>query len=339
MMKKRTAKRNMKMKRILNWAVLGCGSIANEMAMAMVMNGRSFYSVANRTHAKAMDFADNYDIDVVYDSIDDLFEDEKVDAVYIATPHNTHFEFIKRALESGKHVLVEKSITLNLRELDEVISLAENRGLFLAEAQTIWHMPLYKKLWKMVKEERYGKVNLMTINFGSFKPYDMSLRFYNMDLAGGALLDIGIYALSVMRGFMKESPDLVLDTWIPSPTGSDENSALILRNASNQLATLMISIHSRQPKRAMISMEKAYIEIMNYPRAEKAVIVDAESGEKSVIEAGDTENALFYEILDAEKAIISGNHDIALLGYSRDVMKIMTDLRKKWDLKYPGEQW
>ena len=179
----------------------------------------------------------------------------------------------------------------------------------------------------------------MTINFGSFKPYDMNLRFYNLDLAGGALLDLGIYALSAMRRFMNENPDIVLDTMIPSPTGSDENSAYVLRNRSNQLATIMVSMHSRQPKRAMISLENAYVEIMNYPRADEAVIVDAETGKKRTVRAGDSEDALYYEVLDFEEAIATGNHEKAMLGYSRDVMKIMTDLRKKWNLRYPGEEW
>ena len=109
---------------------------------------------------------------------------------------------MKKALEHGKHLFVEKSITLNSRELDEMIALAKEKNLILAEAMTIWHMPIYKELWKIVQSGELGKMQIMTVNFGSFKEYDMNNRFFNMNLAGGALLDIGVYALSAVRSFM-----------------------------------------------------------------------------------------------------------------------------------------
>ena len=95
----------------LNWAVLGTGVIANEMAVALQKMGKTLYAVANRTHEKAVVFAKKYGVEKVYDDIDDMFVDEKVDIIYITTPHNTHYQFMKRALENGKHILVEKSIT------------------------------------------------------------------------------------------------------------------------------------------------------------------------------------------------------------------------------------
>ena len=130
--------------RDLNWAVLGTGVIANEMAQALVKMNKRLYAVANRTHQKALDFAERYGVQKVYDQIDEVFEDEAVDIIYITSPHNTHYEFMKKALEHGKHILVEKSITLNSREMDEMIELAAEKKLVLAEALTIWHMPIYK---------------------------------------------------------------------------------------------------------------------------------------------------------------------------------------------------
>ena len=128
--------------RDLNWAVLGTGVIANEMAQALVKMNKRLYAVANRTHQKALDFAERYGVQKVYDQIDEVFEDEAVDIIYITSPHNTHYEFMKKALEHGKHILVEKSITLNSRELDEMIALAAEKKLVLAEAMTIWDMPI-----------------------------------------------------------------------------------------------------------------------------------------------------------------------------------------------------
>ena len=325
--------------RDLNWAVLGTGVIANEMAQALVKMNKRLYAVANRTHQKALDFADRYGVQKVYDQIDDVFEDEAVDIIYITSPHNTHYEFMKKALEHGKHILVEKSITLNSRELDEMITLAAEKKLILAEAMTIWHMPIYKKLWEIIQSGQLGKVQIITMNFGSFKEYDMSNRFFNMNLAGGAMLDIGVYALSIVRSFMEEKPEDIVSQWKASPTGSDEQATILLKNKKEQMATVALSMHSKQPKRAMISCEKGYIEIMEYPRADKAVIVDAESGKRTEIESGETANALYYEMMDMEQAVRSGDASNMWLQYSKDVMDIMTRLRKDWGMKYPGEQW
>ena len=323
----------------IRWAVLGTGVIANEMASALQKMGKRLYAVANRTPSKAVAFGEKYQVEKIYDRMEDIFTDSMVDVIYITTPHNTHYEFIKKALENGKHVFVEKSITLNSRELDEMIALATEKKLILAEAMSIWHMPLYKELWKLVRSGQIGKVQMITMNFGSFKEYDMSNRFFNMDLAGGALLDIGVYALSIVRSFMNEKPNEILSQMKPSPTGSDEQATILLKNPSGQMATVALSMHSKQPKRAVISCEKAYIEIMEYPRGEKAIIVDANTGERKELQAGETANALIYEMQDMEAAIIEGQTGVMQLEYTKDVMDIMTSLRKEWGMKYPGEEW
>lgn len=322
-----------------NWAVLGTGVIANEMAQALKKMNKKLYAVGNRTHQKALDFAQKYEVQKVYDNIDDMFVDENVDIIYITSPHNTHYKFMKKALENGKHILVEKSITLNSRELDDMIALANKNNLILAEAMTIWHMPIYKKLWKIVQSEELGKVQMITMNFGSFKEYNMENRFFNMNLAGGAMLDMGVYALSIVRSFMSEKPDEILSQWKASLTGSDEQATVLLKNRQQQMATVALTMHSKQPKRAMISCEKGYIEIMEYPRADKAIIVDAETGAVTKLESGTTENALYYEIMDMENAVKTGDLSAMCLEYTKDVMDIMTKLRKDWNMKYPGEEW
>ena len=106
----------------LNWAVLGVGVIANEMAQALQKAGRQLYAVGNRTHEKAVAFAEKYNVGKVYNQIEDMFTDDNVDIIYITSPHNTHFNFMRKALEHGKNIFVEKSITLNSRELDETKS-------------------------------------------------------------------------------------------------------------------------------------------------------------------------------------------------------------------------
>ena len=182
-----------------NWVTLGCGVIAHQLADAMQQEGRTLYGVANRTYSKAKEFAEKYHIPKVYENIQDIFTDENIDIIYISTPHNTHIQYLKEALRHGKHILCEKSITLNSRELKEAKQLAEENQLILAEAMTIYHMPLYKELHDRIASGSLGELNMAQMNFGSYKEYDMTNRFFNPSLAGGAVLDIGVYALSFAR--------------------------------------------------------------------------------------------------------------------------------------------
>ncbi|WP_418710305.1 Gfo/Idh/MocA family protein [Allofournierella sp.] len=323
----------------LNWAVLGTGAIANEMALAFKAMGRTLGAVGSRSPEKAAAFAKRYGAQKAYADFREMFTDPAVDVIYLATPNNTHMEFLRAALAGGKHVLCEKSIALNSRELADAARLAEQRGLVLAEAMTIWHMPLYKELRRMVGAGELGRVQMMTLNFGSFKEYDMQNRFFAPSLAGGALLDIGVYALSLARGFMESQPDRVLSQMRPAPTGVDEQAGILLMNRQGQMATLALSLHAKQPKRAMISCEKGYLEILEYPRADRALWVDAATGAQRVLAAGEAASALQYELEDMERAVLTGDAGPMRLGETADVMALMTTLRREWGLQYPGEVW
>lgn len=325
------------MERELNWVVIGTGVIANEMAQALERHGKHLYGIANRTQEKAEAFGKKYGVKKIYDSIDAVFCDPETDIIYLTTPHNTHYQYMKAGLQAGKHMLCEKSITLNSRELDEMSALAAEKRLVLAEAMTIYHMPLYKKLWKLVKDGRIGGVSLIQLNFGSLKVYDMTNRFFNMKLAGGAMLDIGVYAFALARGFLKSKPDDIVSKVRFAPSGADEMSGIVMTNPDGQMVVASLSLHTKQPKRCVICGEKAYIEITEYPRACEAVIVDAETGEREIVSAGNTADALWYEYEDMEDAV-RGNADVMQLPYTRDVMSLMTELRESWGMRYPEEE-
>lgn len=320
-----------------NWVSLGCGVIANQLATAMQQEGRSLYGVANRTYSKALEFAKKYQISKVYENIEDIFTDENVDIIYISTPHNTHKQYLEKALRHGKHILCEKSITLNSQELDVAKQLAEKNHLILSEAMTIYHMPLYKKLHDLIETGCLGDLRMIQMNFGSYKEYDMNNRFFNPSLAGGALLDIGVYALSFVRWFMSSTPNQILSQVKPAPSGVDEQAGILLMNPSGEMATIALTLHAKQPKRGMLAFDKGYIEIYEYPRAEKAVITYTADNSQEIITSGHTDQALRYEILDMEKAV-SGIKNEMHLDYTVDVMSMMTEIRKTWGLFYPEEQ-
>ena len=314
------------------WVSIGCGTIANEMAKS----GVKLYGVANRSYDKALAFADKYGIKKVYDNIDDVYKDKDVDIIYISTPHNTHISFLRKAISAGKHVLCEKSITLNSKELEEAVELAKKNNVVLAEAMTIYHMPIYKELKRRIDNNEFGKLNLIQMNFGSYKEYDMNNRFFNRNLAGGAMLDIGVYALSFVRYFMSSKPNQILSQVKFVPSGVDEMASVLLKNKEEEMATVILSLRAKQPKRGTISFEKAYIEIYEYPRAQEAVITYTDDGHKEVISEGLTSMALKYEVNDMEAAI-NGNNNMHL-DYTIDVMDMMTSIREDWGMKYPGEE-
>ena len=320
----------------LKWATIGTGVIAKELAQALAKDGRKIYSVANRTYEKGVDFAATYGIDKVYEEIDEVFEDPEVDVIYISTPHNTHIQYLRKALAAGKHVLCEKAITLNSEELEEALDLAQKHGVILAEAMTIFHMPLYKELSTLIEGGSLGRVQMLQMNFGSYKEYDMTNRFFNRNLAGGALLDIGVYALSFVRWFMDSAPDKMQSQVSFAPSGVDEKAGILLSNAEGQMATVTLSLHAKQAKRGTIICDQGYIEVFEYPRGQEARVTYTEDGRSETLEAGETANALLYEVKDMEAAIL-GNGTMHM-DYTRDVMKMMTDLRKDWGLTYPEEE-
>ena len=323
----------------LTWAVIGCGVIANQMAEALALAGRRIHGVANRTREKAVAFAERHGVERVYDTVEDLYADPEVDAVYVTTPHNTHIRYLRGALAAGKHVLCEKSITLNSAELDEARALAEKNGVVLMDATTILHMPLYAELLRRARAGEFGRMNLAQLNFGSYKEYgDLTNRFYNIDLAGGAMLDIGVYALSLMRLFMESQPTEVVSLGNLASTGVDEAGGVVCRNAEGQLGVVSLTLHSKQPKRAVLSFDHCYVEVEEYPRADEATIVWTEDGRREAVRAGEEAYALCYEMADLEAAVAGDAEKRALLGYAADVMELMTRLRADWGVVYPEER-
>lgn len=319
------------------WAILGSGGIANELAETMTKHGRTIYSVANRTYENALAFGEKHHISKVYKDIPDIFADENVDIIYIASPHNSHSAYINEALKNGKHVLCEKAITLNSTELAQGMALAKERGLVLAEAMTIYHMPLYRKLSEYIASGVLGKLRLVQVNFGICKEYDETDRFFGRHLAGGALLDIGVYALSFLRWFFSSHPQEIVTQVKMAQSGVDDQSGILLMNSQGETGTVTLSLQARQPKRGTVAFEKGYIEVFEFPRGDKAIVTFTEDGHQEVIEAGCEADALWYETEDMERAV-SGDSKVMHLDYTVDVMDIMTNVRGQWGMKYPEEE-
>lgn len=322
--------------RKFNWAILGTGVIAREMAAALNEVNGEIYAVSNRNIEKAQAFAKEFNISKFYTDSNEMINDPNVDILYIATPHNLHYEYLLKALKSGKHVLCEKAITVNAKQLDEVISIAKEKNLVVAEAMTLFHMPLYKKLKEVIDSGAIGKVKMVQVNFGSCKEYDVTNRFFSKELAGGALLDIGVYAVSFARYFLEKKPNVILTTVKYFETGVDEQSGIILKNDCDQMAVISLTMRAKQPKRGVVAGDLGYIEVNNYPRGDKATITYTEDGRTEEITLGETSKALNYEIIDMQEYIENKTEEDQLQ-LSSDVTHILNDIRNQWGLVYPFE--
>ena len=319
----------------LKWGILGPGNIARDFAQALNRVNGEVYAVASRNKERAEKFARENNVKKAYGSYDEIIKDKDIDVVYIATPHSNHYEYIIKSLNNNKHVLCEKAITVNERELEEALKIAREKNLILEEAMTLFHMPLYEKVIKKINKEDLGKVNMVQVSFGSFKEYDENNRFFNLDLAGGALLDIGTYALSFARYFLSSMPEEILSTVKKAKTGVDEKSGIILKTKEDEIATISLAFRSKMPKRGIVSCDNAFITIDNFPRANKATI-NYLDGKVEVIECGEEEKALDYEVIFMEERI-KENKESNSLELTYDVTKIMNKVRKDWGIFYPFE--
>lgn len=319
-----------------NWAILGTGNIAKEMAIALNEVNGEVYGAYNRNIDKARKFAEEFNVKNIYENCDEMLKDKNIDIIYISTPHNCHYEYLLKAVSNGKHVLCEKAITVNSKQLEEILELAKKKNVIVQEAMTIYHMPLYKKLREVVNSGALGKIKMIQANFGSCKEYDVTNRFFSKELAGGALLDIGVYATSFARYFMESKPEVISTTVKYFETGVDEESATILRNKEDEMVVMGLTMRAKQPKRGIVSGELGYIEVNNYPRADKATITYTKDGKTEEIFAGNTSKALNYEVEDMQKYIenLKGQEEIKL---TSDVTHILSEIREKWGFVYPFE--
>lgn len=312
-----------------NREIVGPGWIAHDMANALIQEDVGVYGVASGHYSSTKKFFEEFSIEHVYETYQAMFEDENIDIVYIATPHNSHYEIMKEALTHNKHVFCEKVITLNSMELNECVEIAKKRHLVISDGVTLFHVPLFKELKKLISSNSLGPVKMVQVNFGSFKEYDVKNRFFNPDLAGGALLDIGVHAVSFARWFMTSKPNTVLTTMTPLETGVDESSGILLQNKEMEIATISLTMRAKQPKRGLIACENGDVEVYNFPRADHATVTYTSDGHTDQITCGESSLALNYEIRDMEEYVtnLSGEQN---LEYIQDVRDVLTQVQKVW---------
>ncbi|WP_455136096.1 Gfo/Idh/MocA family protein [Thermophilibacter sp.] len=311
----------------MNWGIIGLGHIAHEFADALATK-QGVFAVGSRNIEKARAFQAEYGAERAYGSYEELLADPDVDAVYVATVNSRHLDDIRACLDAGKHVLCEKAIWGDYAELLSLCELARERGLVLAEAMTIYHMPIFAEITRMIEAGELGRIKMVKADLGSLKEDDPTNRFFSPDLGGGAMLDIGTYALSFLRYFLSGSFDEVSCVTQPYPTGVDEMWAIGVRTSEGMVGCANLTFRAKLPKRAIVAGDRAYVTVDNYVRAETATLVFPD-GTSREISCGKTADALAYEIEDFERAVASGDTATAYLDLTLDVVKTMDDLLRE----------
>ncbi len=250
----------------IGWGIIGCGGIAHKFAASLKALDRGhLVAGASRTPGKAEAFARRHGLARSYTSYDALLSDPEVDAVYVATTHNFHFENVKLCLEHGKHVLCEKPFTINAHQAEQLIALAGEKQVFMMEALWTRFLPAIQKLQALVAEGAIGDAQTVYCNFclGLDQPPEHRMR--NIELAGGALLDLGIYPLTMADLVFGEPPERVSSQASMDPeTGVDEHSFYFLEYAGQRRAILSSSYSQSAPFEALVSGTKGYIRVPHF---------------------------------------------------------------------------
>lgn len=316
----------------VKWGMIGLGDIAHQFAAIFLSKQAELVAAGSRSLEKAQAFANKYHIPKAYGSYEELYADDEIDVIYLATPNSLHAENMLDILNAGKHVLTEKAITMNKVELDQVLALAQEKELIVAEAMTIYHLPIYQEIKQRIEADEFGPLKLASAYFGSLKEADPKNRFFNPELGGGALFDIGVYALSFTQFFLDAKPRDLTSFVELYETGVDEMSTISYRTDENTLANITLSFRGKLPKQGVVACENAYITFMNYPRADQAVITYAD-GQTEIVQAGDTRYALRYEMENISEMILSGK-DLAHLEHTVQVNQLMDELTHQWGIDH-----
>lgn len=320
----------------LNIGIIGPGHIAHKMAQTVAeTEGVRLYAVASRSGEKAEKFGKSYGAERFYGSYEELSEDKSVDLIYIATPHAFHSEIALMCLDKGKNVLIEKPAAVNSRQAREIFKKAEEKGLFAGEAMWSRFLPLQKTVNEIIKSGEIGDVVSVTANTGGY--LSTVPRLILPELAGGALLDVGIYSLNFASMIIDEPIEKISTDAILTEKGVDAQNAFIITYKSGKMAVLGSSILSQSDLKAVVYGTKGRIEgdfIFNFSQ----IRIITQEGERT-IEKPQQITGFEYELLSAVKAISEGKTESPEMPHSETVkmLEIMDELRKRWGVRYPFE--
>ena len=301
------------MGRKIRFGIIGAGRIAQKFATGIsFVEDAQLTAVASRSLESADVFGDQFNIEKRYDSYEDLAKDPDIDVVYICTPNGLHKEHTILCLENKKAVICEKPFGTSKAEVEEMIQLAKDKGVFLMEAMWTRFFPLVRAVKDLVAEGAIGNVKMLKGDFG-FKctsGYD-DIRF-NKALSGGALMDVGIYPVSFASMIYNAQPTSVKAIANIGQTGVDEETAMVLGYDNGQTALLSCAITLETPRNMHIIGDKGHIHIPNVWYGQKAIL-KLNGSDDQVIDLPIEGNGYNYEIQEVVTCLQNGQLEIKIM--------------------------
>ena len=319
-------------------AILGAGRIAGTLAVTMqALPEVECYAVASRSLKKAQDFAREHGFQKAYGSYEEMLADEAVELVYIATPHSHHYEHMKLCIESGKHVLCEKAFTVTKEQAEEVFRLAGERNVLVTEAIWTRYMPSRKIINELLAEGVIGEVKTLTANLS----YTISgkERIIRPELAGGALLDVGVYTLNFAlmhfgnRIVRKQSAAQLTET------GVDGQNAIMLFYEDGRFAVLNSGIYGMSDRQGIFYGSKGWMSVDNINNPLEVRIYNEKRQLCRTVSMPEQINGYEYEILETIDCIRNGKRECPSMKHedTLEVMELMDAFRREWGVRYPEE--
>lgn len=316
--------------------IIGAGWIAEKMAEALApLEDYCVYAIASRSIGKATEFAGRWNIPKAYGSYEDMVKDNDVDLVYIATPHSHHFPHAMLALNAGKPVLVEKAFTANAAEAEELIETARSKGLFITEAIWTRYMPLSHKVKEIMESGIIGKPRVITATLCYMMEFKE--RILRPDLCGGALLDLGVYALNFARMYFGTDIVRTVSNCHMGPTGIDLQECISLSYADGKMANLQAGTLCLNDRQGIINGTEGYIRVDNINCPEVVEVYRNYELVERYVKPEDMVNGYEYQVIEARRCIEAGLAESPMMPHQEtlDIMKQMDGLRKEWGVVYP----
>jgi predicted dehydrogenase len=323
----------------VRWGILGTGRIARQFAEALRrLPDSELLAVGSRFPDSARRFADEFEVAHPYGDYRQLVSDPQVQVVYVATPHFCHAANTRLALDAGKAVLCEKPFTINAAEAHETIALARARKLFLMEAMWTRFFPLMTKLRDLLAADAIGDVRHLTADFGFRAEYAEDSRLFEPRFGGGALLDVGVYPVS-LASMLFGPPTRIVGAANLGTTGVDEEAAVILTHGEGQLAVLHAAIRLNTVQEAIVTGTRGRVRIHCPWWRPATMTISREGKTDETLDFALEGNGYEYEAREVTECLRAGKLESPLmpLDETLSVMKTLDTLRAQWGLKYPME--
>ena len=323
----------------IKWGIMGLGRIAHSFAKGLsFVRDAELTAVGSRSLEKANGFSHQYGVQFAYGSYEELVRNDELQIIYIATPHGRHYEDMLLCLEHGKAVLCEKSFTLNAEQAKHVFDVALSKKLFVMEALWTRFLPVMSGVRKLLAENTIGRLRILTADLGINFKFDSQSRLFNPNLGGGALLDLGVYPVSLSQ-WLLGIPISISSEVILGKTKVDEQEVISLRYDGGILASLFASIRSMTPSQAIIMGTEGMIKIHAPLYNPSGITLVHSDGEEEYQKALCEGNGYNYEIEEANRCLRAGITESLTMPWADTiaVMEIMDTLRDKWGMHYPQE--